>query len=129
VADDTSEWRPQARLDPFRDFTMRSLDPEAFVFGRGRTPRSSMDVHREWKRVLTAASVRYRSPEQLRHTFARALLSRNAPLLYVQQRGGWRSAAVLLRVYARWMPQEHPSATQAQPEPVQAPLLHPATGS
>jgi len=45
------------------------------------------------------------------------------PLLADQQRGGWRSASVLLRVYARWMPQEasfgaqgQPSATQPQPE-------------
>jgi integrase len=57
--------------------------------------------------------VRYRVPEQLRHTWASTLLSRNAPLLYVQQQGGWRSASVLLRTYARLMPQ--PSATQAQP--------------
>ena len=64
-----------------------------------------MEVHRAWRRVLTAAKVRYRSPEQLRHTFASTMLSRNAPLLYVQQQGGWRSASVLLRVYARWMPQ------------------------
>src|SRR5262245_63744769 len=74
-----------------------------------------MTVHRSWRRVLAAAQVRYRSPEQLRHTFASTMLSRNAPLLYVQQQGGWRSASVLLRVYARWMPQ--PSATQAQPAP------------
>jgi integrase len=120
VAEQTSDWRPQAHLDPFQHLSTRSLDPEAFVFGRGRIPRSSMEVHREWKRVLTAAGVRYRSPEQLRHTFASALLSRNAPLLYVQQQGGWRSAAVLLRVYARWMPQEHPTATPAQPGPPHA---------
>jgi integrase len=50
--------------------------------------------------------VRYRSPEQLRHAFASTMLSRNAPLLYVQQQGGWRSAGVLLRVYARWMPRD-----------------------
>jgi integrase len=72
-------------------------------------------VHRAWKRVLIAAGVRYRTPEQLRHTWASTMLSRNAPLLYVQQQGGWRSASVLLRVYARWLPQ--PSATQAQPDP------------
>ncbi|PYN02525.1 MAG: hypothetical protein DME07_09805 [Candidatus Rokuibacteriota bacterium] len=41
----------------------------------------------------------HRSPEQLRHTFASTMLSRNAPLLYVQQQGGWRSASVLLRDY------------------------------
>src|SRR5688572_21000193 len=38
----------------------------------------------------------------------------------VQQQGGWRSASVLLRTYARWMPQ--PSATQAQPAAETAPI-------
>jgi integrase len=100
-------------------------EPEQFVFGRGAMALSSTELHRAWKRVVAAAKVRYRSPEQLRHTFASTMLSRNAPLLYVQQQGGWRSASVLLRVYARWMPQdfggaltEQPSATQAQPGPV-----------
>jgi len=88
----------------------------------GSTPLLSQDLHRDWRRVLALARVRYRRPEQLRHTFASAMLSRNAPLLYVQQQGGWRSAAVLLRVYARWIPQDFESvlaqqaaATQAQP--------------
>jgi len=77
--------------------------------------------------VLGTAKVRYREPEQLRHTFASTLLSRNAPLLYVQGQGGWRSASVLLRVYARWMPhafveaaQGQVNATPAQPEPIRA---------
>jgi integrase len=111
IAVDTHDWCPSeaARFD----FKLRSLEPEAFVFQRGGQPWSSMAVHRAWRRVLLAAQVRYRSPEQLRHTFASTMLSRNAPLLYVQQQGGWRSASVLLRVYARWMPQ--PSATPAQP--------------
>jgi integrase len=90
-------------------------------------PWSSMEVHRAWKRVLLAAGVRYRSPEQLRHTWASTMLSRNAPLLYVQQQGGWRSASVLLRVYARWMPQ--PSATPAQPAPSIMPASGPRTSS
>jgi integrase len=76
-----------------------------------------MELHRKWRRVLAAGRVRYRSPEQLRHTFASTLLSRNAPLLYVQQQGGWRSASVLLRVYARWLPQDlPPSVTPVSPE-------------
>jgi len=96
---------------------VQSLDPEAFVFGRGSAPLSSMELHRKWRRVLAAGRVRYRSPEQLRHTFASTMLSRNAPLLYVQQQGGWRSASVLLRVYARWMPQDlAPSVTPVAPE-------------
>lgn len=106
-----------------RQLKVRSLDPEAFIFGRGDRPLSSMKMHRAWRRVLAKARVRYRSPEQLRHTFASTLLSRNAPLLYVQQQGGWRSASVLVRVYARWMPQDGvstiavplPDATPAQP--------------
>jgi integrase len=124
IADDTSEWRPGATqgalavVHGLHRLTVRSLEPEAFVFQRGGRPRASVEVHRAWRRVLLAASVRYRVPEQLRHTFASTMLSRNAPLLYVQQQGGWRSAAVLLRTYARWMPQ--PSATQAQPTPAAA---------
>jgi integrase len=74
-----------------------------------------MALHRRWRRVLQAAKVRYREPEQLRHSFASTLLSRNAPLLYVQGQGGWRSASVLLRVYARWMPQAFTEGAQEQP--------------
>jgi len=68
--------------------------------------------------VLTKAGVRYREVEQLRHTFASTLLSRNAPLLYVTQQGGWKNPGVLLKHYARWMPQAtaQPSATPAQPK-------------
>ena len=122
VADQTSEWRPgtteNARLvvAALRRLTVRPLDdPEAFVFGRGHAPLSSVELHRRWRRTLTAAKVRYREPEQLRHTFASTMLSRNAPLLYVQGQGGWRSASVLLRVYARWMPDASPACVQGQP--------------
>src|SRR5205809_3090377 len=136
VTDDTPDWCPgstteaRSAVTALRRLTIRSMDPEAFVFGRGRTPRSSMELHRAWRRVMAVAKVRYRAPEQLRHTFASTMLSRNAPLLYVQAQGGWRSASVLLRVYARWMPHEfsgtsalpqpQPAATPAQPEPVSA---------
>jgi integrase len=126
IADDTSDWRPGATqaartvLYGLRHLTARSLEPEAFVFVRGGRPWASEDVHRAWKRVLLTAGVRYRTPEQLRHTFASMMLSRNSPLLYVQQQGGWRSAAVLLRTYARWMPQ--PGATQTQPAPATVPV-------
>jgi len=81
---------------------VQTMDPEAFLFG-GSKPWSSMEVHRLWRRTLAKAQVRYRSPEQLRHTFASTLLSRNAPLLYVQRQGGWKSATALLQAYARWV--------------------------
>ena len=86
-AGDAAEWRPGATaaarvvLHGLRRLAVRSLEPEAFVFHRGGRPLSSMEVHRAWKRVLLAAQVRHRMPEQLRHTFASTMLSRNAPLL------------------------------------------------
>ena len=120
VVDDTPEWRPgvtstaRSVLQGLRRLPAR-LDPDAFVFQRHEQPWSPTEVGRSWRRCLLAAGVRYRVPEMLRHTWASTMLSRNAPLLYVQQQGGWRSAVVLLRTYARWLPQ--PSATQAQPAP------------
>ncbi len=127
VADPVADWRPgvtaEARslLAGLRGLPVRHLEPEAFVFGDGRTPLSSMEVHRLWRRVLAKARVRYRAPEQLRHTFASTMLSRNAPLLYVQQQGGWRSASVLLLVYARWLPQD----VGGMETGLSAPSLHP----
>jgi integrase len=126
MADETLEWRPGATdgarsvLRGLRRLTVQSLEPTAPVFQRHGQPLSPDMVHRDWKRCLRAAGVRYRPPEQLRHTWASTMLSRNAPLLYVQQQGGWRSASVLLRTYARWMPQV--DATQAQPVAGAAPL-------
>jgi len=38
----------------------------------------------------------------------------------VQQQGGWRSAAVLLRVYARWIPQDFESVLAQQAAATQA---------
>ena len=62
--------------------------------------------------MLHRAGVRYRVPEMLRHTFASTLLSRNAPLLYVQKQGVWTSAAVVLHYYSAWMPESPPGATR-----------------
>jgi integrase len=83
--------------------TNRACAPQAFIFG-GVTPLAHSVVNRRWHLLLDAARVRYRSPEQNRHTFASTLLSRGAPLLYVQRAGGWKSATVLLGVYARYVP-------------------------
>jgi integrase len=132
IADDTPEWRPAATsatrrvIQGLRRLPAR-LDPEAFIFQRNEQPWSPTEVGRSWRRCLLAAGVRYRVPEMLRHTWASTMLSRNAPLLYVQQRGGWRSAVVLLRTYARWLPQ--PSATQAQPAPDLARFSDPPSGA
>jgi integrase len=131
VPEETAHWKPGATIESravllsLRRLPVQATDPEAYVFvWQDGGPWHPMAVLRAFKRALRAAGVRYRSPEQLRHTFASTMLSRNAPLLYVQRQGGWKSASVLLRVYARWMPQEfaadvaqsvHPSAPQPHP--------------
>lgn len=99
------------------------LDPTAHVFlqpdGRAMSPHI---LHSGWRRCLKAAGVRYRPPEQFRHTFASTLLSRGVSLLYVQRQGGWADANTLLKHYSRWLPQDAPrSATgcnQAATDPL-----------
>jgi integrase len=121
VTEPTSEWRPNIKDESLRILTeldrlpTRRLAPEAFVFG-GDKPWPAWRVYQKWRAVLAAAKVRFRNPEQLRHTFASTLLSRQAPLLYVQEQGGWKSAAVLLRVYARW-------CREAMPAPPEMPTF------
>jgi len=66
-------------------------------------PWSSSSTNSGWRRALAKAGGRYRPAEQLRHMVASTLLSRGAPLLCVQALGGWRSAGVLVKVYARWI--------------------------
>ena len=111
IAADTPEWRPgvgdtRVALAGIRKLRVQAIEPTALLFTRRGVAWDSKALNREWRRVLAKAGVRYRMPEQLRHTFASTMLSRNAPLLYVQRCGGWRSANVLLSVYARWMPQD-----------------------
>jgi integrase len=89
-----------------------SIAPDLFLFG-GDRPWANQFINKLWHRTLARARVRYREPEQLRHTFASTMLSQNAPLLYVAAQGGWKTSAVLLRVYARWLPEQLP-ATQPQ---------------
>lgn len=90
VAEDTAEWRPgtgetSAVLTALRRLRVQPMDPTAFIFTRHGAPWTSKDRSQLWRRVLAKAHVRYRNPEQLRHTLVSTLLSRNAPLLYVQQ--------------------------------------------
>ena len=127
LLEDTPEWRPglttgcRVVLEGLRRLRVQSVLPDAPLFLRGGGPWPSWALHVEWRRTVAAAGVRYREPEQLRHSFASTMLSRNAPLLYVQKQGGWRSAAVLLRVYSRWLPPgvESPSTPLSSATPAQ----------
>ena len=80
VAQDTTNWKPGSTEESFavlaglRRLKIRNLDTGGFVFGKPPAPMRSSELHRQWRRVLVAAGVRYRSPEQLRHTFASVML-------------------------------------------------------
>lgn len=101
----------------------KAFDLGAFVFLRPNG-RPWDSISEPWGRCLNLAGVRYRNPEQLRHTFASTLLSRGESLLYVAEQGGWTDATTVLKHYARWIPRQaprlQPAATPAQPEPVTA---------
>jgi integrase len=120
TTEDILGWEPGSTaesheiLTRLRSRPVAALDPRAFLFGGGDRPMNRERLSWWWHRALVRAGVRYRYPEQLRHTWASILLSRNAPVLYIGQQGGWRSAGVLFKHYARWMPQQ-PAATSAQP--------------
>jgi len=82
VCEDTPAWQPGATpesrsvLAGLQRLPVASLELDGDLFGRRLDEHW---LHRLWRRVLTKAGVRYREVEQLRHTFASTLLSRNAP--------------------------------------------------
>ena len=106
VTEDRAVWRPvdagiatRRVIDGLSLLIALAPDAEARLWPA--TTQARLD--RTWKRVLKAASVPYRKPHALRHSFASILLSRGANPLYVQKQGGWRSATVLFQTYARYM--------------------------
>lgn len=123
VCDPAGGWEP----DPEDRELVEALgalrrDPEAFLWHSHRPFPEDM-LGRFWKATLARAGVRYRTPEQARHSFASTMLSRGAPILYVQECGGWADATTLLKHYSKWMPRKRPAAvTQASAIPAQPTL-------
>jgi integrase len=58
-----------------------------------------------WTRILKTAGVRYRYPNQLRHTFASWMLSCGENPQWVAKQMGHKDWSVVVKHYARWMPQ------------------------
>jgi integrase len=121
VRDPAGGWEPVH--DPALVGALGALrrDPEAFLW-LGDRPFQEDRLTRYWKATLTRAGVRFRSAEQCRHTWASTLLSRNAPILYVSEQGGWKNGNVLLKHYSKWLPRTRPTpapqpdATVTQPK-------------
>src|SRR5260370_18563489 len=83
---------------------------------------SATTFDRLWKRALKKAGLAFRKPHTLRHSFASILLSRGANILAIQKAGGWRSAQVLLQVYAKWIEEADSDATSATSSPLNSRL-------
>jgi integrase len=69
------------------------------------TPLDESNVRSIMRRLCRMAGLRPRSPHDLRHTYACALLQAGAPITYVAAQLGHSSPAVTLGIYARWLPQ------------------------
>src|SRR5262249_34412222 len=115
ISENTSEWRPNItdesmKLIPLLRALTKGLAPDAYIFSdHGTQPWSPHQVRTKWANLLRAADVRSRVSEQLRHSWASHMLSRNAPITHVTKQGGWKNPHILLRVYARWIEQALPA--------------------
>jgi integrase len=90
-----------------RSFKAESL---RFVFHQTATgrPWSSDNVYRNvYADLLRIAKVRYRGPNQLRHTFASWLLTQSVPLEWIAPIMG-TSVQMLKKHYAKMIPEDRP---------------------
>lgn len=84
--------------------------PEAFVFEKpSGGPVTNGSLKERWARALDLAGVRYREPEQMRHTFVSTAMSRGENVLKIARTTG-HSVAVLLSHYAAWVPEADASS-------------------
>ena len=79
---------------------------DGYVFQtlRGAPIDTQNFARRDWRRMLTAANLTYRCPEQLRHTAATLMLAAGEAPTFVSQILGHADCRMLLSTYARFMP-------------------------
>ena len=81
-----------------------SPDGYAFQTCRGAPLDIQNFARRDWRRMLAAANLAYRCPEQLRHTAATLMLAAGEAPTFVSQILGHADCRMLLSTYARFMP-------------------------
>lgn len=81
-----------------------SVDGYVFQTSRGAPLDIQNFARRDWRRMLEAASLAYRRPEQLRHTAATLMLAAGEAPTFVSQVLGHADCRMLLSTYARHIP-------------------------
>lgn len=102
-----------AALQAQKAHTWVGAEPNGEVFrnpGTNERWSSSQAVQKIWVTALKRASVRYRRPYQMRHTFASMMLSAGEHPMWVAQQMGHKDWAMIIRVYGKWMPSADPDA-------------------
>ena len=82
------------------------LSSHGFVFERPNNKGPFFDYEHSgtmWKRALSKEKIRYRSQNQMRHSFASNKLSGNANIFYMAEQMGHETPEMLMRVYAKWI--------------------------
>lgn len=70
----------------------------------GKPYSNARTIHARWSAILRRAGVDHRAQYQTRHTFASALLSSGANIMYVAQQMGHNTVEMVIRNYGRWIP-------------------------
>lgn len=85
---------------------------EVFLNPRTNEPWSGDGPFRKtmWQYALKRAGVRYRSPKQLRHTYASWMLSAGENPLWVAKQMGHEDWSQIVRTYGKWIPSVDPLA-------------------
>lgn len=76
----------------------------------GRPYPGDAELRALWQSAVRRAGVRYRPPQQLRHTYASWLLTAGEDPSWIARQMGHADWAMIRRVYARWIPQARPEA-------------------
>jgi integrase len=112
------------------------LPDRVFATAAGEPIRDDSFRRDVWARILRRATLRYRKPHALRHSFASLLIEAGEPLPYIQQQLGHHSPAFTLAVYGHLLPRGdrravdrlddlQPDATIRNPGATSNAALHP----
>lgn len=87
-----------------RQHARTGLGDFVFLTRRGLPIDTRNFASRDWKRILKAAGLTQRPPEQLRHTAATLMLAAGEAPTYVARVLGHSDLRMLMTTYAKWMP-------------------------